>query len=155
MLAPRLLTVCIDPIYVQEFKLHIGATFSIPGMENLSRISKTTDQKQEVKKETESDPFAGLPFRQLAEYLGERVVPAVEAAREDQLKAMREHKQMVKEMKVNVPYVPHVLPVTRWAAQNADVQATLVVDEKNLQKPRLSWYHPDDTVRFFVRARLV
>ena len=44
-----------------------------------------------------------------------------------------------------VPGVPHVLPVTRWACDNAFIREVLIYDEKKRQKPRLSWYDPYDT----------
>jgi hypothetical protein len=46
---------------------------------------------------------------------------------------------------VYVPGVPHVLPVTRWARDNAFIREVLIYDEKKRQKPRLSWYDPYDT----------
>ena len=56
---------------------------------------------------------------------------------------------MMKNSSISVPYIPHILPVTRWAASDPHFRSTLVVDEDKAQKPRLSWYHPDDTVRLF------
>jgi len=47
--------------------------------------------------------------------------------------------------KIYVPSIPHLLPVTRWATENAYVRDLLVFDETKRQKPRLSWYNPYDT----------
>eukprot|EP00854_Cymbomonas_tetramitiformis_P012615 gene12615-14911_t len=46
-----------------------------------------------------------------------------------------------------VPNVPHVLPVTRIIRDNQFIREVLIYDDSAPQvKPRLSWYHPDDTM---------
>lgn len=95
------------------------------------------------------DPFEGLPFRWLAERLGESVLPAIQAAREEQLRAQREGRVEGSNVTQHheTPYIPHILPFTRWAAHNESFRSTFVVDDPKLRKKaRLSWYHPDDTM---------
>lgn len=125
--------------------MHVGGKLSIPGMNNYSRPSLSTVGPEDEKNIAEA-PFAGLPFIELAEYLGEQVMPAIEAAKAEQQKAKLQEKEMMKNSSISVPYIPHILPVTRWAASDPHFRSTLVVDEDKAQKPRLSWYHPDDTV---------
>jgi len=133
------------------FKLHIGANLSIPGVENLTRVAVDSGEEEQLdarrQGEGGGDPFHGLPLYQLAEYLGERVMPALEAVKEEQLKQKREA-QLAGEQQVGVtiPYIPPLLPVTRWASQDAQFRSTLVVDDGEQKKARLSWYHPDDTM---------
>lgn len=94
-----------------------------------------------------ADPFAGLPLYALAEYLGDRVMPALEAAKEEQKKMKREAKLTGREETLpEIPYIPPMLPVTRWASNEAQFRSTLVVEDGARQKARLSWYHPDDTM---------
>ena len=94
----------------------------------------------------QSDPFAGLPLHALAEYLGDRMMPALEAVKEEQKKQMREARLQGKEVHMAIPYVPPLLPVTRWASNDAQFRSTMVVEDGSKQKARLSWYHPDDTM---------
>ena len=60
--------------------MHVGGKLSIPGMNNYSRPSLSAVGPEDEKNIAEA-PFAGLPFIELAEYLGEQVMPAIEAAR--------------------------------------------------------------------------
>lgn len=131
---------------MQAMNLHIGATLCIPGVENLSRVGTTSSASLAPKE----DPFQGLPFHDLAEYLGERVMPALEDAKKDQMRYQRETKLAMQKVQVTVPHVPHILPLTRWASTDENFRSTLVVDDDKVQKARLSWYHPDDTVRLAV-----
>lgn len=131
---------------LQKFEMHIGGKLSIPGMNNYSRHSVSANGVED-EKNLPTAPFAGLPLSDLAEYLGEQVMPAIEAAKAEQQKAKLQEKEMMKNSSISVPYIPHILPVTRWAASDPHFRSTLVVDEGKAQKPRLSWYHPDDTVR--------
>ena len=128
------------------FSLHIGANLKIPGVENLARVTPVAKTEQIKAREMGSDPFAGLPLHALAEYLGERMMPALEAVKEEQKKQKREAKLHGQEVQVAVPYVPPLLPVTRWASNDAQFRSTLVVEDGARQKARLSWYHPDDTM---------
>lgn len=132
-------------LWLQELRIHIGAMLTIPGFDNLQTNKKEYSDTKRCERVKE-DPFEGLPFKNLAEYLGDQIMPALEAVREEQLKAEQANKDMNQSYKVTVPHVPHVLPFTRWAAQDENFRSTLVVEDDKTQKPRLSWYHPDDTV---------
>ncbi len=127
----------------RSFSLHIGANLKIPGVENLTRVAPVSET-QPV--QPAADPFAGLPLHALAEYLGDRMMPALEAVKEEQKKQMREARLQGKEVQMAIPYVPPLLPVTRWASKDAQFRSTLVVEDESRQKARLSWYHPDDTM---------
>ncbi|KAI8112485.1 hypothetical protein M9434_003808 [Picochlorum sp. BPE23] len=126
----------------KAMNIHLGATLSIPGVENLSRVGTTSSTSLAPK----DDPFQGLPFHDLAEYLGEQVMPALEHAKKDQIRQQREAKMAIQNAQVAVPHVPHILPFTRWASTDENFRSTLVVDDDKAQKARLSWYHPDDTM---------
>jgi hypothetical protein len=95
-----------------------------------------------------SDPFEGLPFRALADHFGERVMPVMQAAREDKRRAKLEGRQATAAAVPEAPAVPHFLPFTRWAAHSESFRATFVTDDdpKLRKKARLSWYHPDDSM---------
>ena len=134
---------------LQKFEMHIGGKLSIPGMSRYSKPSLSLNVAED-EKSLPAAPFAGLPFSELAEYLGEQVMPAIEAAKAEQQKAKLQEKAMMENSSISVPYIPHILPVTRWAASDPHFRSTLVVDEGKAQKPRLSWYHPDDTVRLLL-----
>lgn len=123
------------------FTLHIGSTLRISGVENLSKVPKQASK--EPASEALHDPFQGLPLHGLAEYLGDRVMPALEAAKKEQ-KHLKQEAAMYHE--VVTPYIPPLLPITRWASQDAKFRSTLVVDDARPKKARLSWYHPDDTM---------
>ena len=60
-----------------------------------------------------TDPFAGLPFRNLAEKLGAHMAPALEQMRADKRK-YRLVDPAVAAAGVDMPPVPHLLPFTRW-----------------------------------------
>lgn len=92
------------------------------------------------------DPFEGLPLYRLAEYLGDRVMPALEAAKKEQMNQQRQARLRGELAEVVTPYIPPLLPVTRWASQDEQFRSTLVVDDASQKKARLSWYHPDDTM---------
>lgn len=93
-------------------------------------------------------PPQGLPFRGFAERLGQAVMPAFEAAREQERAAARAARRAVREpAEVVVPQVPHLLPFTRWAASSTSFRDTFIADPPaERKKARLSWYHPDDTM---------
>lgn len=93
------------------------------------------------------DPFEGMPFRNFAEKMGENVLPAMQAAREDQRRSKVNGRRAAENAEIVVPSVPHVLPFTRWAANSETIRNTFVVDNPaTRKKARLSWYHPDDTM---------
>lgn len=104
---------------LQTFDLHIGATLHLP----------TTDKRKThhpeplpapganlqggTSQSVLSDPFAGLPFRNLAEKLGAHMAPAVEQMRADKRKA-RAASTSNAAAAMELPPVPHLLPFTRW-----------------------------------------
>ena len=120
----------------------------LPGVENLTRVPPAPKDTQALQEAAAaSDPFAGLPLHALAEYLGDRVMPALEAAKEEQKKMKQEAKLAGREVPLpELPYIPPLLPVTRWASNDPQFRSTLVVEEGAQKKARLSWYHPDDTM---------
>lgn len=52
----------------------------------------------------------GMPFRDFVERVGEHVLPALQAAREEQ----RRGAGAAASADVALPHVPHLLPFTRW-----------------------------------------
>ncbi|KAK9843051.1 hypothetical protein WJX74_006228 [Apatococcus lobatus] len=137
---------------LKTFDLHIGATLPLP----------TTDKRKTHNPEplptpgaslegatsgsVLTDPFAGLPFRNLAEKLGAHMAPALEQLRADKRKA-RAVDPAVAAAAVELLPVPHLLPFTRWASQSEIFKSTLIAEDPKIRKKaRLSWYHPDDTM---------
>ena len=57
--------------------------------------------------------FDGVPLQRWADWLGEKAMPALEAAQEDQLQHKRRSRTAAAQQLV-VPAIPHVLPATRW-----------------------------------------
>ncbi|KAL0044467.1 hypothetical protein WJX82_008225 [Trebouxia sp. C0006] len=141
--APRSQTV------IKTFSLHIGADLKIPTVDKRkTHVAEAQPRLSRTEKAAASDPFAGLPLKAWADRLGERIAPAFQAVQEEQ---RRSNLAAAKMQRLNqplaVPQVPHLFPITRWAAQNETVQKTLVADDnKTRPKARLSWYHPDDTM---------
>lgn len=128
---------------MQSFNLHIGGILTIPSADAKAKPQYINPLEQKNSK----DPFEGLPFRAFAERMGERILPAVEAAREQQRLAAIEGRTAAESSQAIVPLVPHFLPFTRWAAQSDSFRSTFVADEPaKRKKARLSWYHPDDTM---------
>lgn len=66
--------------------------------------------------------------------------------REQQREAAAQAKCAAEGAELVVLQVPHVLPFTRWAANNSRIRSTFVDDKSTRQKARLSWYHPDDAM---------
>ncbi|KAL3137270.1 hypothetical protein ABBQ32_006816 [Trebouxia sp. C0010 RCD-2024] len=141
--APRTQTV------LKSFNLHIGADLKIPTVDKRkTHVVEVQPQLSAAERAAASDPFAGLPLKAWADSLGERVAPAFQAVQEEQRRSnLAAAKLSRQNQPLAVPQVPHLFPITRWAAQNETVQKTLVAeDSKKRQKARLSWYHPDDTM---------
>lgn len=129
---------------VQSYKLHIGGNLSIPSADATARPEYTPVKASDM---AIHDPFEGLPFRWLAERLGEAVMPALRAARDEQRQVARETRIAAEVAEPMVPHVPHILPITRWASQSETLRSTFIADEPSKRKKaRLSWYHPDDTM---------
>lgn len=47
--------------------------------------------------------------------------------------------------KIFVPKLPSILVLSRYLRDNELVRKTLIYDEKNIMKPRLTWYNPCDS----------
>ena len=93
------------------------------------------------------DPFEGLPFRAFAERMGDAIMPALEAARDDKRSTAVGNRHSSENAQILVPEVPHVLPFTRWAANSNTIRSTFIAeDPATRKKARLSWYHPEDTM---------
>ena len=56
----------------------------------------------------------GLPFRAFAERVGEAILPAVKAMREEQRRARVDGRAAAEAAEVETLAVPHLLPFTRW-----------------------------------------
>ena len=89
------------------------------------------------------DPFESIPLQKLATYLGETFSPKLEDLQTSERERTRPKKY---DQVMEPPSIPHFLPLTRWASHNKQIRETLVVDEDNRSRVRLSWYHPDDTM---------
>jgi hypothetical protein len=76
------------------------------------------------------------------------MMPAMEAIKAEQQRSSREGRLSAAAAIPVTPTVPHFLPFTRWAAGSESFKSTFIAEEPKLRKKaRLSWYHPDDTVR--------
>jgi len=84
------------------------------------------------------------PFAGVAKRVGDLAEPLLIAIQESR---KPENQVDPKDIPLFVPEVPHLLPVTRLLRDNALLRDMLVYDaNKPAVKPRLSWYHPDDTM---------
>lgn len=111
----------------------------------VSTESTSEDELTEAQKNASlkiMDPFESVPLRKLANYLGETFSPKLEEMQENQRQQTKPRK--IKQV-MEPPEIPHFLPLSRWAAKNPQIRETLIVEEKRT-RPRLSWYHPDDTM---------
>jgi hypothetical protein len=114
---PSAPTVSSISVFVQAYKLHIGADIYMP-----TKSSKAAPVETPAEKACMRDPFDGLPLKAWAERLGERVMPAYEVIKEEQRQAklaavaaksaIKSAASAVQDMPV--PSVPHFLPFTRW-----------------------------------------
>mmetsp|Transcript_9093 Transcript_9093/g.32701 ORF Transcript_9093/g.32701 Transcript_9093/m.32701 type:complete len:246 (-) Transcript_9093:1542-2279(-) len=99
-----------------------------------------------------ADPFEGIPFRGLAEFLGGSYMDAVDRAREEDERLARERgagedqtASVASETSSAVPPVPRFLPFTAaFAATDAFKDTFVVDDDKAKRRTRLSWYDPTD-----------
>ncbi|KAL6776317.1 hypothetical protein ACKKBG_A20650 [Auxenochlorella protothecoides x Auxenochlorella symbiontica] len=133
----------------KSYVLHIGAALNIPtdnARERPAMQQQPALSSQSADPTAVRDPFEGVPFRGLADKLGEMMMPSVEAMREQQRMSATQLRLAAEAAEVMVPAVPHLLPITRWAANNERIRATFVDDKATRKKARLSWYHPDDTM---------
>jgi hypothetical protein len=129
---------------LQSYKLHIGGNLSIPSSNATAKPQYT---HQEAEPHRMYDPFEGLPFRAFAERMGDRIMPALQAARDDKRRTGVDVNNSYESSQILVPEVPHVLPFTRWAANSNTIRSTFVAEDPSTRKKaRLSWYHPEDTM---------
>eukprot|EP00891_Asterochloris_glomerata_P000601 jgi/Astpho2/601/Aster-04449 len=133
----------------KSFALHIGAELRLPTPNRLDTHTYDPMPAQvQAERAAARDPFEGLPLKAWADRMGERVMPAFEAVKEEKRRANLEAVKRRHEItEVPVPKIPHLLPFTRWAAKNEKFQETFIAKNgKDRPKARLSWYHPDDTM---------
>jgi hypothetical protein len=150
-----------SPTHPQSFNLHIGATLTIPTSTTQPlHLHRTSPQTTQQRQASLADPFDGLPLRNFAERLGEAIFPVLQAAQEQQRESLRQEKLVAQQAPSPIsttttavptpqlPLLPTFLPFTRWAANSEAFKATLIIedDPSKRKKPRLSWYHPDDTM---------
>eukprot|EP00887_Chlorella_sp_A99_P000904 scaffold5.g904.t1 len=126
------------------FTLHVGAALSIPSANAAARPQPEAPvpAAEPAAAADRADPFEGLPFRGLAERLGEAILPALHAMREEQRAAARHATSggAADEAPVAPPAVPPLLPFTRWAARSEAFRSTLIAEEPGKRKKaRLSW----------------
>jgi|TARA_B110000967_G_scaffold134146_1_gene136968 hypothetical protein len=82
-----------------------------------------------------------MPLSGMCDKIGDAFGPALDAIAEHQARQPAPlHKN-----EIYIPELPHALPFSRWASDNAFIRDVLVIDEKKRIKPRLSWYDPYDT----------
>lgn len=124
----------------------ITTTTPLPEPEPKTADGTDLDKKTTAQKNASlsfMDPFESIPLSRVATYLGEKFSPKLE-----EIKLSEEAKTRPKVYKevLEPPSIPHFLPLTKWAANSREVRETLIVEEGTRQAPRLSWYHPDDTM---------
>jgi len=93
------------------------------------------------------DPFEGIPFRGLAEYLGAGYMDAVEESKKVKKKSAGGKAGSVaadeEEVAQQMGAITSLFPVTSYVAKN--LRSTFVVDsDKSKRRTRLSWYNPND-----------
>lgn len=92
--------------------MYVGAQLPMllvkPGSKShAEELMNSSKEEQEAGK----DPFKSLPFRKLADFLGDALFPSIEEMREQEAK----RKKLTKEAEVyQPPPIPSILPITRW-----------------------------------------
>lgn len=94
-------------LFLQSFSFHIGADLPIPTADK--RKTHTVDAPAQSEASSTADPFAGLPLQAWAERLGERIMPAYELVKEEQMKAKLATKQ-TQPKEVQIPAIPTPFP---------------------------------------------
>lgn len=147
---------CVRAIHSARDSLYIGANLPLVSSKgDTSEIEqKEKDQQQPSSSgsscrvqggATRGEAMEGMPFKRLADYLGEKMWPVLQEVKlEDKKRRMEARNKNAAVFEP--PSIPHFLPLTKWMAKSQAVRETLVVDQANRQKARLSWYHPDDTM---------
>ncbi len=99
----------------QSFKLHLGADLDIV-TKDAAWYPQPEQQHPVPDTQQNTDPFAGLPFRGLAEKLGEHFEPVAKAIQEEHKDGRNAaRKQFVAEAAgPDDIRVPSVLPITKW-----------------------------------------
>lgn len=148
--------------------MHVGADLDI-----FTRDAAWYPQPEAVP-ERSADPFAELPLRNLAERLGEHFQPVAKAIQEEHERGRGAARKQFAAQAAGPDdiRIPSLLPITKWydilcvcgflvwvfcpfftrsqcrTAENATIRNTLIADDpKTRKRARLSWYHPEDTVR--------
>lgn len=146
--------------------MHVGADLDI-----FTRDASWVPQPEAVPEKSVVDPFADLPLRALAERLGEHFQPVAKAIQEEHERGRGDARKQFAAQAVGPDElrIPSVLPITKWyecpfpckhasilstphrTAENPAIRNTLIADDpKTRKRARLSWYHPEDTVRCFL-----
>ena len=129
------------PSVREEVVFNFGASFRTYMKKN-EEIRLNVTQK----KSRSADPFEGIPFRGLAEYLGGSYMEALEESRKQQQNAQKSQEATAEAtLSSETPVVPHFLPITSMFAKTQAFKSTFVVDDdKSKRRTRLSWYNPQD-----------
>jgi len=90
-----------------------------------------------------------MPLGNVAKTIGTSFGPALDAieqeySRRGKLQQQEQQKTTQQNGDIYVPKIPHALPISRMAKDNAFLRDVLIYDEKKKVKPRLSWYDPYD-----------
>lgn len=76
--------------------------------------SKTQAEQQMESSDTRTpfkDPYEGLPFRMIADYLGDRLFPNIEQMRIEESKKKKTSQTV---QVFEAPSIPSLLPITSW-----------------------------------------
>merc|ERR1712144_98289 len=140
------------PSMKEEVVFDFGAKFTCYMRKSAAEESALRNQRQTTKQRRSTDPFEGVPFRGLAEYLGGSYMQAMEASKEHS-KGNKQQMQTNKssssssdgQVPEGLPAVATLLPFTSAFAKTKAFKSTFVVDDdKSKRRTRLSWYNPND-----------
>ena len=140
------------PSMKEEVVFDFGAKFTCFMRKSAAEESALRSQRQTTKQRRSTDPFEGVPFRGLAEYLGGSYMQAMEASKEHS-KGNNQQMQTNKssssssdaQVPEGLPAVATLLPFTSAFAKTKAFKSTFVVDDdKSKRRTRLSWYNPND-----------
>ena len=140
------------PSMKEEVVFDFGAKFTCYMRKSAAEESALRSQRQTTKQRRSTDPFEGVPFRGLAEYLGGSYMQAMEASKEHSkgnAQQMQTNKSSSSSSDAQVPEglpaVATLLPFTSAFAKTKAFKSTFVVDDdKSKRRTRLSWYNPND-----------
>merc|ERR1711977_645768 len=139
------------PSMKEEVVFDFGAKFTCYMRKSAAEESALRNQRQTTKQRS-TDPFEGVPFRGLAEYLGGSYMQAMEASKEHSkgnIQQMQTNKSSSSssdgQVPEGLPAVATHLPFTSAFAKPKAFKSTFVVDDdKSKRRTRLSWYNPND-----------